>query len=165
MFYISFVRNLTNVNVKNPKAVDNLRQHLSKGKVKHDFVITYEISPAKGTHHLHALIIVEDMESFVHMTKYLDTHQLKAYVDKWQQVNTLSHAQALYKYIHKDVTESSLLYKDMMRSNDKIVCWHDDYGHLTKQLVEDKYLGKTTIPMKDPDDEFIDSDTMDIIKY
>lgn len=164
MFYISMVRNLTGLKVKNPKAVGNLRQHLMKSKIEHDFAITYEISPANQTHHLHALIVVRDQNDLIAMMDYIDKHHLKAYVDKCKQILQAKSAQFYYRYIHKDLTMNSKLYEDCQRSNYKMLDWRDwsyliDVEELYVKPLKSEAPPLKCISKKDPDDIFIDSDS------
>lgn len=166
MYYISIVRNLTGLKTKNPKALGNLRQHLSKSKIVHDFVITYEISPIKLTHHLHALIVVQSQNDLIAMIDYIDKHHLKAYVDKCRQIPDIQQAKAYYRYIHKDITMRSKLYEDCQRSNDKLMVWSDwkyciDVEELYVRSLPSAAPPIKCVSKKDPDDIFIDdSDTL-----
>jgi len=83
--------------------------------VKLAFYATREISPENKQMHVHALILIEDdMDCFKFMT-YIETHLLKAYVDKVKEYQyTKRILRLMLKYIQKDLlkTDTGLMSED-----------------------------------------------------
>ena len=87
MYYLSMVRNIVS-NIDTPRLLDNLRKHLSKSKISHGFYMTKEISPANNQLHIHTIISLKSIDESQKMIYFINTHHLKAYVDKVIKLRT-----------------------------------------------------------------------------
>lgn len=149
MFYLSLVRNI--VNNIDIQSIEKLRKHLNKSKVEHGFFIVKEISPMNKQLHLHACLSFINISHMIQMMKYIETHHLKAYVDKAYEIN-YSHAKSLIKYMCKDLTESSKKFEDFNIKYLGTMVWEDHGTKILYTLLNGNVSGHEVAV----DDIFID---------
>lgn len=155
MHYLTLVRNITDNIDKN--TIDNLKTHLRKSKIDHGYVIVKEISPANKQLHLHAILACHTIEDRIALEKYIDTHHLKRYVDKYNVIQTFNEVKLYLAYMMKDLSEDSKRY---------INYDHKDIGRIN-WIDHNKKLYRLVMGKKKPstdDDPFIDSDTERLIQ-
>lgn len=123
MYYLSMVRNIVS-NIDTPRLLDNLRKHLSKSKISHGFYMTKEISPANNQLHIHTIISLKSIDESQKMIYFINTHHLKAYVDKVIKLpSDIIVIHRFLKYIRKDITHESQIYINYMFKNYEDSIW------------------------------------------
>jgi len=123
MYYLSMVRNIVS-NIDTPRLLDNLRQHLSKSKISHGYYMTKEISPDNNQLHIHTIISLKSIDESHKMIYFINTHHLKAYVDKVIKLpSDIINIHLFLKYIRKDITHESQIYINYMFKNYEDSVW------------------------------------------
>lgn len=149
MHYLNIVRILTNKSDQDlPKNLSRFKEHLKRHMVKCYNIVPYGYylvaeTSKEGLNHIHAIVIVKQLEEAINLKMSLGTSRLKAYKDDITKIPSEAQANFYYKYCNKQFQR----VKDRIH-NVNYLCSEPD-GELFSNLNK---MGD----YKEPEDIFVD---------